>query len=74
MGSQYEFRVAGRLSTDLVASFTPRERQIGAEETMFVCAVRDDTEFFGIIARLELLGLELIALRRVPDTDEPGDR
>lgn len=70
MSDAYEFRVAGRLSHDLMSTFEPTESRRERDETVFVCPVGDDGEFFGVIARCEALGLKLLSLRQVPRTQQ----
>lgn len=66
MARSYEFRIAGRLSAELLASFEPSASRSGEGETVFVRAVVDDCELFGVISRCELYGLHLLEVRQLP--------
>lgn len=65
MPDTYEFRIAGRLSADLLASFEPRESLDDPDDTVFIRLVEDSSELFGVISRCELLGLRLVGLRQL---------
>lgn len=65
MAGTYEIRIAGVLSAELLDTFTPIRAGVADGETCFACDVRDDAELFGLIGRIEGLGLTLVGLRRV---------
>ena len=65
MTDSYEFRIAGVISTELVASFAPSSVRTDPAETVFVRPIRDDAELFGVIARCEMLRLKLVGLRQL---------
>lgn len=67
----YEFRIAGRLSNDLLRSFAPLSSRKESDQTSFIRNVADDSELFGIIARCETLRLTLLGLQRIPG--EPSE-
>lgn len=67
MTDTYEFRIAGQLSEDLLASFEPQESHDEQDDTVFLRLVEDSSELFGVISRCELLGLRLVGLRQVND-------
>lgn len=71
---QYRFRLNGQLSADLLASFQPLRSEVEGGRTTFTRGVHDGAELFGIIARCEVLGLELIGLERMgaPLAQGPG--
>ncbi len=64
---RYEFRVAQRLSATAVATFP--ELSVVDTDTGAVLfgQVRDDAELHGILSRLQLLGLTLLDVHRLPD-------
>jgi hypothetical protein len=62
----YEFRIAGRLSADLLRTFEPTEVDRDHGETVFIRTVLDAGELFGVISRCEALGLQLVGLRKLP--------
>jgi hypothetical protein len=64
---RYEFRVAQRLSATAVAAFPELSVSDGAPGTVLYGPVRDDAELHGILARLQLFGLTLLDVHRLPD-------
>ena len=69
MTDTYEFKIAGRLSQDLLSTFEPTTTHQNHHHTVFVRPIHDDGELFGVISRCEILGLHLISLRKLtPDT------
>lgn len=66
MARAYEFRIAGRLSAELLASFDPSASRSDDGDTVFVRAVVDDCELFGIIGRCEVYGLHLLGVQQLP--------
>ena len=67
MGNEYTFRVRGRLSPDILAALHPLRPVVLGPETELQGAIADQAALHGIIARLESLGLELLALQQLPD-------
>lgn len=68
----YEFRIAGRLSHDLLRTFGPSRTELERDATVFVRSIHDEGELFGVIARCETLHLKLVGLRQLaaePDQD-----
>ena len=66
----YEIRIAGRVSDDLLQTFTPDRAYQDAGDTVFVRTIADDGELFALIARWETLRLRLVSLRQI-DSDTP---
>ena len=66
MTASYRFRVAGQLSDDLVESFGPIRWQRDEQGTVFVIAVRDQPELFGVLGRCETLRLTLLEMEVLP--------
>lgn len=64
MSSDYEFRIKGRLSRELAATFAPLRTQENVE-TVLVGPITDRAQLHGIIARFETLGLEIVEFRRL---------
>jgi len=64
MSSDYEFRIKGRISRELVATFAPLRTQDNVE-TVLVGTITDRAQLHGIIARFETLGLEILEFRRL---------
>lgn len=67
MGNEYTFRVRGRISPDILAALHPLRPVVHGPETELQGVIVDQAALHGIIARLECLGVELVALRRLPD-------
>jgi hypothetical protein len=61
-----EFRVRGHLGAKMLRAFPALAAQTGGEDTLLRGCLPDQAAVYGVIARLEALGLELIALRRLP--------
>src|SRR3954447_2307560 len=66
--SKYEFRIRGRLSATLLARFDPLESDVERVETVLHGRIRDQAELHGVLERVQALGLELIEVRRLPDS------
>jgi hypothetical protein len=64
---RYEFRVAQRLSQTAVASFPELTVTDSSSGTVLYGPVRDDAELHGILSRLQLLGLSILDVHRLPD-------
>lgn len=64
---RYEFRVAQRLSATAAASFPELTVRAGSPGTVLFGPVRDDAELHGILSRLQLLGLTILDVHRLPD-------
>jgi hypothetical protein len=74
MSYTYEVRIRGRLSRTLKGEFEQLGLSADVEpvETLLYGAVVDQAALYGLIRRLEALGLELVEVRRVPVA--PSDR
>jgi hypothetical protein len=73
MADEYEFRIKGRLSPELAATFAPLVPQPDVVHTILVGMVTDRAELHGIIARCETIGLELTEFRRLPERSRNHD-
>lgn len=79
MTATYEVRLGGRLSSALIQQFGPLHpvddggpgRPV---ETLLQGPVEDQAALHGLLRRIESLGLELVALRRLPDPPMPSRR
>ena len=69
-GGSYEIRVRGRLSDSLVAAFEGLQASVEPVETVLHGPVQDQAELYGLLDRIQSLGLELVEVRRLPDTPE----
>jgi hypothetical protein len=64
---RYEFRVAQRLSATVVAAFPELSVTDCPSGTVLFGPMRDDAELHGILSRLQLLGLTILDVHRLPD-------
>jgi hypothetical protein len=62
---QYEIRVRGRLSASLLASFDGLTATVEPVETILSGPVEDQAALYGVLHRVQALGLELVEVRRV---------
>jgi hypothetical protein len=76
-GGSYEIRIKGRLSDSLLAVFeglTASVDPVEPVETVLHGPVQDQAELYGLLDRIQALGLELVEVRRLPDLpEEPGE-
>ena len=70
-GGSYEIRVRGRLSDSLVAAFEGMRASVEPVETVLHGPVQDQAALYGLLDRIQALGLELVEVRRLPDP--PGE-
>jgi hypothetical protein len=59
-----EIGVRGLLSETLLASFPTLSAEAQDAETVLAATLADQAALYGVIARIEALGLELIEVRR----------
>ena len=65
--ARYEFRVAQRLSATAVAAFPELSVTDTTTGAVLFGHIRDDSELHGILSRLQLLGLTILDVHRLPD-------
>jgi hypothetical protein len=70
-GGSYEIRIKGRLSDSLVAAFEGLTATVEPVETVLHGPVEDQSSLYGLLDRIQSLGLELVEIRRLPA--EPGE-
>jgi hypothetical protein len=63
----YEIRVKGRLSDTVTDAFENFNASVKPAETVMRGNIRDQSELHGLLERIQSLGLELIAVRRLPE-------
>lgn len=75
MALTYQIRIRGRLSRTLTAEFERLGLEADREqvETQLHGPVIDQAALYGLVRRLEALGLELVELRQVPDVTHGSD-
>jgi hypothetical protein len=67
--TQYEIRVTGHLGQTILGAFPELHGESCGPDTVLSGPLRDRSAVYGIVARLESLGLDLVDLRRVePNT------
>ena len=72
-GGSYEIRIKGRLSDSLLAVFEGLNATVEPVETVLHGPVQDQAALYGLLDRIQSLGLELVEIRRLPDApDEPA--
>ena len=65
--TRYEIRIRGRVSAAVLDTFD-MESDVEPVETILHGPVRDQAELHGLLRRLQSLGLELIEVRRLPES------
>jgi hypothetical protein len=65
--TRYEIRIRGRVSSAVLDTFD-MENDVEPVETILHGPVRDQAELHGLLRRLQALGLELIEVRRLPES------
>jgi len=71
---QYEIKVSGRLSRTLAAEFAQLDLSADTRpvETVIYGPVEDQAALYGLLRRIESLGLELLEVRRAATGDDDG--
>lgn len=63
----YQVRVRGRLSKTLLGAFPELRAQVQGSETLLAGQLPDQAALFGVLDRIEALGLELLEIIRTED-------
>ncbi|MFI5003548.1 MAG: hypothetical protein ACHQE6_00910 [Solirubrobacterales bacterium] len=66
----YEIHIKGRVSEQLLAVFEGMDATVQSVETVLRGPVRDQAALHGLLDRIQALGLELIEVRRLPESEE----
>jgi hypothetical protein len=61
----YQVRVRGHLGATMLRAFPALEAKVRGHDTL-LRGVPDQAALYGVLARIEELGLELLDVRRVP--------
>jgi hypothetical protein len=69
LSPSYEIRIRGRVGASTLTSFEDMEAAIRPAETVLRGTITDQAHLHGLLERIQLLGLELIEIRRVSDGD-----
>jgi hypothetical protein len=64
--ADYEIRVKGRVSEQLLSAFDGMDASVQSVETVLRGPVLDQAALHGLLDRVQALGLELVEVRRVP--------
>jgi hypothetical protein len=71
VAGSYEIRIKGRLSDSLIAAFEELNATVEPVETVLHGPVADQAALYGLLDRIQALGLELVEVRRLPDQQVP---
>ena len=71
-GTRYEIRVRGRLGETLAAAFDGLTATTSPPETVLSGEIVDQAALHGVLERIRSLGLELVEVRRVAPSTDPG--
>lgn len=63
----YQIRIRGRLSKTLLGAFPELRAQLLRSETLLTGQLPDQAALFGVLDRIEALGLELLEVLRTED-------
>jgi hypothetical protein len=63
----YEIRVRGHLGAKMLRAFPALSPQTRDRDTLLRGCLQDQAAIYGVVAKLEALGLELLELRRLPN-------
>ena len=69
----YLIRVKGHLGATSLAAFPEMVSQQRGADCVLTGLLPDHSALFGILAQIEVLGLELVEIRRLASSPEPGD-
>ena len=69
-GGSYEIRIKGRLSDSALAAFEGLTASVEPVETVPCGPVADQSSLYGLLDRIQSLGLELVEIRQLPATAE----
>ena len=64
-GPDYEIRVRGHLGAAVLRAFPALAARTRGGDTLLSGCLQDQAAVYGVIAKLEALGLELLELRRL---------
>jgi hypothetical protein len=66
VNTRYEITIRGRLGDTLLAAFDGVTATSSADGTVLSGDIADQAALHGVLHRIESLGLELLAVRRIP--------
>jgi hypothetical protein len=69
----YEIRVAGVLPPEALLDFDRLNASVEPVETVLHGPLTDQAALYGLLARLETFGVQVLEVRRVHDQDPPAE-
>jgi hypothetical protein len=63
---RYEIRIRGQLGATMRSAFPMLQAQARGEDTVLTGVLSDQAALHGVLAEIEALGLELLAVCRLP--------
>ena len=69
----YEIRVAGVLPPEALLDFDRLNASVEPVETVLHGPLTDQAALYGLLARLETFGVQVLEVRRVHDQDPPPE-
>jgi hypothetical protein len=63
--SAYEIRIRGAVGEEVCSAFEGMDRTLARGDTVLRGPVRDQAALYGLLERIQALGLELIEVRRL---------
>jgi hypothetical protein len=73
-GGNYEIRLQGPVGEEVLDDFDAFDSDVGRVETVLHGKVRDQAALHRVLERIDSLGLELVAVRRLPRRDATRER
>lgn len=68
----YEIRLAGGpVPVDLIAGISDVDEVAERRSSVLLCHLEDQAELHGLLARIALLGLDVVEVRAIPDLPDP---
>lgn len=71
--SHYEIRVTGVLPPEVLLDFETLTASVEPVETVVHGPLQDQSALKGLLARLEMFGVEILEIRRLHGTPRPAD-
>ena len=74
MATRYRIEVQGRLPEGVTREFPAMTVRVGKRLTTVCGPLPDAAALYGLISRLEALGLDLVTVRSLRDNEGPGEQ
>jgi hypothetical protein len=72
VAASYEIRIRGKVGDSVLASFDDMDAAVKPAETVLTGRIVDQAQLHGVLQRIQLLGLELVEVRRVAGESDAG--